>query len=468
MSAQYDRGSEVQTGILCDSPSENDPFHTSSSSQKDPSAMPNTFPGGSSDGFSSGGLDNSCGAEHEASSIDNIDTRPKSPPALFSPSSEENYDIEFSSTPDMSAQYDSDSDTQTVILCDSPSGKDISMLHISSSIQEEPSTISNTSADNSHDDFSDDSSIGSSDWYSSAVSDSSASAKSESSSIESFDKSSQHDAESEEEEEEDRPTGSQVLAAYASPLRDGQRVRTSCDSIHDPGQWQVDSDGFINEQNRAGGPYLCSLPVTIFNLDGKSPLWTVFETISLHKMILSVLEQYKVNATSIKIKKCQYKYWPLKVKEPAPTLIITATRDTFSDTWVQACRQIWQNLSENQLGHINVEITIPNPDFPFQFWPLESEHPYSLIYLQVHARIIKELQLKHWLDFNTLRIATTSDVKDSEAFSLLGVHFQSEQDWRGLREQIISILEECKLPMVGVMIQKGKRWGGGAEDYSLE
>ncbi|KAF9248501.1 hypothetical protein DTO027I6_8632 [Penicillium roqueforti] len=193
MSAQYDRGSEVQTGILCDSASENDPFHTPSSSQKDPSAMLNTFPGDSSDG------------------------------------------------------------------------------------------------------------------YSSAVSNSSSGAKSESSSIESFDKSSQHDAES-EEEEEDRPTGSQVLAAYASPLRDGQRLRTSCDSIHDPGQWQVDSDGFINEQIRAGGPYLCSLPVTIFNLDGKSPLWTVFETISVHKMILSVLGQYKVNATSIKIKKCQYKY----------------------------------------------------------------------------------------------------------------------------------------------------------------
>ncbi|KAI1831051.1 hypothetical protein DTO013E5_6286 [Penicillium roqueforti] len=73
MSAQYDRGSEVQTGILCDSCSENDQFHTPSSSQKDPSAMLNTFPGGSSDGYSSAVSNSSSGAKSESSSIESFD-----------------------------------------------------------------------------------------------------------------------------------------------------------------------------------------------------------------------------------------------------------------------------------------------------------------------------------------------------------------------------------------------------------
>jgi hypothetical protein len=219
------------------------------------------------------------------------------------------------------------------------------MLHSSSTDQKEPSTISNTSSDDPHDDSSDSSSGDSS----LTVSGSSSSAKSESSSIDSFGTSSQQDSESEEEEQ---PRGSQNLAAYASPIRDGKRIRTSCDSVDDPGRCHVDPDGFINEKYRAGGPFLCSLPETILNLKGSSPLYTVLETISLHKMILSVLEEYRVNASSVTIKKCQYEFWP--IIEPLPTLIITATRDTFSDAWVQACRKIWRHLSENQLGHINV------------------------------------------------------------------------------------------------------------------
>lgn len=465
-STQYDSDSDsdVQTVILWDSPSEDEDdtstLQTSGSNQENTITASNTSSDDSSDGSSWGGSNSSSGTTSEASSINSLNARPESPLiAQFDLSTRENFESKTSSTPDMSAQYDSDSDIQTVILCDSPSENDPNTLHTSNTSQEETSITSNTfshdSSNDSSDDFSDDSSVVSS----SGASDTSSSANSESSSIDSFDTSSQHDSESEDEEP---PKGSQTLAAYASPLRDGQRIRTSCDSIHDPGRWHVDPDGFINEKYRAGGPFLCSLPEAILNLKGSSPLMTVLETISLHKMIVSVLEEYKVNASSIKIKRCQYELWP--ILQPLPTLIITATRDTFSEDWVQACREIWRNLSEHELGQINVEISDPALHDPFHFWPVESKHPYFSMHTDFMERITSELHPKDLHSVGAFRIGTTSNVKDSEVFMCLTVDFKSERDWRGPREQVVSILEEFKLPMVGVMILKGKMWGGSSGD----
>ncbi|OQD61039.1 hypothetical protein PENPOL_c019G05828 [Penicillium polonicum] len=439
MPAEYDSDSDsdIQTVILCDSPSESDSPQISSPTSSDDS----------SDGSSSRSSNSSSGAKSESSSIGSVDTSSKSPHiALFIPSSQENCEFQTSTTSETTTQYDSDSDVQTVILCDDTSENEANTLQNSSSSQKESNTISSTLSDDSPDDSSD----GSSSW----TSDSSCGTKSESSSIDSFDTLSRHDSDSEEEE---TPKGSQMLAAYASPLQDGQRVRTSCDSIHDPGRWQVDPDGFINERYRAGGPFLCSLPETILNLKASSPLMAVVENISLLKMIFSVLEEYQVNASSVKIKRCQYEFWP--ILQPLATLIITATRDTFSDDWVQACREIWRRLSEHELGHINVEISDPTLHNPFHFWPVDSKHPYFSKHKDVMEKVRTEVGAVDWVELAAYRIGTTSDVKDSEVFMHLIVDFKSERDWRGTREQMLSILEDSKLPMVGVMIQKGKRLG---------
>ncbi|KAF7525702.1 hypothetical protein PCG10_004693 [Penicillium crustosum] len=269
---QHYSDTDVQTVILCDNTSENQANtpQNSSSNQEEPNAISSTSSDDSRDdssddssiGSSSGSSNSSSGAKSESSSVEGVDTSPKSLHiALSNPSSKENCEFRTTTTSEKSTQYDSDSDSdvQTVILCDDTSENDTNTLQNSSSSQKEPNTISNTSSDNS----ADDSSVGSSPW----ASDSSCGAKSELSSIDSFDTSSRHDSESEEEEP---PKGSQMLAAYASPLRDGQRIRTSCDSIHDQGRWQVDPDGFINERYRAGGPFLCSLPETILDLKGSS------------------------------------------------------------------------------------------------------------------------------------------------------------------------------------------------------
>jgi hypothetical protein len=448
--------SDIQTVILCDSPSDKEPntLHTSISTEEGRSAVSSGLFDDSSDDSSSGSTGSSVSPSSDSSgafSMASCDTKPESPPiALFDQSTQASCEPKAITTSDKSDQYESDSDIQTIILCDNTSENDPDTLNVPTASHEEPSTISDTLSDNVADDSSESSS-----WRSNSP----VGSKSDSSSIDSFDTSSQHDSESEEDEEDLTPRGSQSVAAYASPIQDGRRVRTSCDSIYDLGRWHVDPDGFINEKYRAGGPYLCPLPVTILDLKGSSPLWTVLETFSLSRMINSVLEQYKINASSMKIKKCEPDHSLEILIEPVATLIITATRDTFSHAWVQACRQIWKNLSDNQLGHINVEISDPIIHDPFRVLPMGPQDRIHSIHSAVIQRIEYEVDLRDCLSYGAMRIGRPENTKDSEVVMFLTVDFNSERDWRGPRDQIVSILEDFKLPMVGVMIRKGRMWG---------
>ncbi|KAJ5169899.1 uncharacterized protein N7500_002682 [Penicillium coprophilum] len=445
--AHHDSDNDPKSVILCDNPFDHNTLHTSKSKREGPSTPVRTHFDDTSGDYYSGGSGGAFSVKSETSSIADLDKRSESRPiVLFNESAQDNHEVKNRASLDTLTQDDSGSAVQIVIPCDNTPESDPKTLDIASSSQKEPSTSSDAPSCESADDFS----VKSSADYSSIP----YGAKYQTSSIDSFDNSSQHDSASEDDE---IPQGSQRVAAYASPLQNGRRIRTSCDSIYDLGRWQVDPDGFINEKHRAGGPYLCSLPVTILDLEAGSPLWTVCETVSFIKTILSILEQYGINASSVKIKRCENKHDP--EIQPVATLIINATRDTFSNAWVQACRRIWKHLFENNLGHINVEISDPIIHYPFRVLPMGLQDRVRSIHGALIQRIEHDVDLTDCLHYGAMRIGNTKDTKDSEVVMLLKVDFESQRDWRGPRDQIVSILDEFKLPIVGVLIVKGRMWG---------
>ncbi|KAJ5779793.1 hypothetical protein N7457_007513 [Penicillium paradoxum] len=346
-----------------------------------------------------------------------------------------------------SSQCDCDPEPATVVSCDMSSIDDSNTLDDVDSTDKRPKVKSSTGSVDLSDGFS----PMAAKVFSDGVPDSC--------SLGTCVSSVENDSESDPEEER-HPMGSQNEAAYASPIRDGQRVRTSCDSIDDTGRWHVDPDGFINEKNRAGGPYLCSLPVKMLGLNGVDPLWTMFQNFKLNGMIISTLTHYKINAISMKIKKCQYDFDP--EVQRMPNLLITATRDKFSDDWVNACREVWKHLSDNELGHVNVEIADPAVHSlrPFRVWTIGLCEPLYSVYHDVTSRISTEVDLTGFLSMSGLRVGHSPKRKDSEPFILINVKYQSNKDWRGVREQIVSILDDFNVPMVGVLILKGRMWGG--------
>ncbi|KAJ5427641.1 hypothetical protein N7491_008083 [Penicillium cf. griseofulvum] len=251
--------------------------------------------------------------------------------------------------------------------------------------------------------------------------------------------------------------GSQNICAYASPAQGGRRIRTSCDSNDDIGRWHVDRDGFINEARRAGGPYLFPLPVIKLELKANDPLNMILEDLAFLQSMISIFAEHKINAISMKLRKCEYEF--MNELDYLPTLIFSATRDTFDDSWVQACRKIWRLLSDRGFGQVNVEISDYEAT-PWSVWPIRKTDPIWPVYMDILQRIQAEVDVTYMIGLRINRMGKADSRERSPLTVSMDVRYDTHRDWRATRDHIVKLLDDMDLPMVGVIITKGKNWRG--------
>ncbi|OQE83427.1 hypothetical protein PENNAL_c0032G05952 [Penicillium nalgiovense] len=258
-----------------------------------------------------------------------------------------------------------------------------------------------------------------------------------------------------DDDDDDEPTrskGSHNICAYASPVQDGRRIRTSCDSNDDIGIWHVEPDGFINEAKRVGGPYLCCFPVKMQKLKHDDPLVDILEDYVLLQKIISTLTEHDIHPISMKLRECQSKIDFFNLR---PTFIVSATRDTFDDSWILACRQIWRHFSDADLGQVNVEISDPEI-YARSLWPVQTSDPVWPVHDELQRRMIAEINLTDTCAIMTVHVGTTQKREKMPLAVLMVVRYQSNRDWRNTRDLIVNILDDLNLPMVGVVITKGQ------------
>ena len=260
-----------------------------------------------------------------------------------------------------------------------------------------------------------------------------------------------------EEHELRIPQGSQSICAYASPVQNGCRIRTSCDRNDDTGRWHVEPDGFINEARRAGGPYLFPLPVQELRLSLDDPLHDIVENFRLVKQIASILAEHGIDPFSMRIRKCEYELF--NRFDYLPTFLISATRDTFDDSWLQACRQVWSHLSNLGLGHVNVEISELEIKPTYVGIMKRTDRVYP-VYIDLLQRIQAELDVTGMIGLGVHREGTADSRENLPLTVGMKVNYDSSRDWRDTRDGIVKILDDMNLPMVGVTIMKGKNWRG--------
>lgn len=260
------------------------------------------------------------------------------------------------------------------------------------------------------------------------------------------------DDDDDDDDEPTHPKGSHNICAYASSVQDGRRIRTSCDRNDDTGNWHVEPDGFINEAKRAGGPYLCCFPVTMQRLKDNDPLVDILENCVFMRKIISTLTEHDIDPTSMKIRECQSKIDFFNLR---PTFIISATRDTFDDSWILACRQIWRHFSDAGLGQVNVEISDPEI-YTRSLWPIQRSDPVGSVHDELQRRMVAEINLTDICAIMTVHVGTTQKREKMPVAVLMLVRYQSNRDWRNTRDLIVNILDDLNLPMVGVLITKGQ------------
>lgn len=256
--------------------------------------------------------------------------------------------------------------------------------------------------------------------------------------------------------------GSQSMAAYASPVQNGHRVRTSCDSHKDPGKWCVDSDGFIDEVSRAGGPRLTPYPYEEANTIDRHHIFPVLASWDFILFVTSVMKKYNIEPSSMGL----YRHlWCHDLRMSTNVcLMFEAIRDSGDDGWLEATREIWKYLQD---------YTEPRP------WQIVSVEIYDPIIRMYPRRIWYRKFLNLPLDdlsSELLGAIDTSEVIKTRwchvqvhpgqnsvpAFCVL-VHYRSCRDWRLPREQMVAVLDKHNLSNIAIFITKRKDWGESDE-----
>ncbi|KAJ9295969.1 hypothetical protein DTO271G3_5544 [Paecilomyces variotii] len=266
-----------------------------------------------------------------------------------------------------------------------------------------------------------------------------------------------------------RKRGSEVLLAYAgpsislpssesdtssiSPLWDGRR-RKSRDSSEDSDSVDL-PDGLINEDLRAGGPYLCAIPTRSVSLRG-TPTFNQIEHRMQHLVqnISQIVHSYGITIEEFDICGRISRIDPEPVVIPI-TFIVTPTRPIDSK-WVEACRQVLDFFRKEGLPQFSVEIACRRAfESPFYFPVKRTDEIYPVRY-QVLDCIFKDVELTGINAIECFRVGYNVDQDESQPTIVVSVNRRLSRNWKYIRERIVNIINSMNLWSVGVSIGPGE------------
>lgn len=249
------------------------------------------------------------------------------------------------------------------------------------------------------------------------------------------------------------------------PSLDGRvrRTRGSSDDYADP-----ESDGFVSRDSRVGGPYLCPYPATYARTPSPHPCYDFL----MHPPdqgpsidVPAILKAYNIPWRSWWVCSLQSIYSPLP--SPVPTLMVNATQETPSNTWLQAARKIYNGLVKCGFTDVSVEISTPKAMLPRECSPvLPSDEIFSK-WQMIYERILSTCDIREWIALECFRYGRESDRMKNPPTVIISVQRGSKVNWLPTREQVAKILNEFRLSTVGVSVVEDKIIRSSGDDGLL-
>ncbi|PLB45993.1 hypothetical protein P170DRAFT_512592 [Aspergillus steynii IBT 23096] len=279
--------------------------------------------------------------------------------------------------------------------------------------------------------------------------------------------------------------------AYTSPLYtppDGspptRSKRTNRSSRDSPPV--LEPDGFIEEDLRAGGPFLTDLPVEFIPMSNYHPfmLSRGLYGAELHHCIANICRRGMGSVGVLEIEYYERRSVYDESGQMRFTCVINTQKERGDEKWIDVAREVYAVLrgregskeDEREEGREPTDISVEIIDRQRlgQRLQLESCTPQDAIYSQWN-QVRSQIESLPTRGINTIScycIGTESDPSNCVPTIVLGVNHAENRDWTAVREDIVEILTQHGLDTVGVLIRKDSvglpdRWfdGPGLEKF---
>ncbi|KAI9373268.1 hypothetical protein BJX61DRAFT_552323 [Aspergillus egyptiacus] len=216
-------------------------------------------------------------------------------------------------------------------------------------------------------------------------------------------------------------------------------------------------DGFVEYDLRAGGPHLCEPPWETFpNIPRSHQYYATLQGPGSYQLIMRLGDICRDDDLLFhELFFCTRKSLFEPAITPVLTLLIIAKGDNLSGKkWISTARKLRDHLGQRNLRNITVEIM--HPQFgknPWVFLCFERDDIFP-VWQSVVNRIVDTVGLSGIFSIGCLRVGASERRDHCTPTVLLGVDPRHQREWKGVRDEVIAILDSFGLDSVAVLIQK--------------
>lgn len=239
-----------------------------------------------------------------------------------------------------------------------------------------------------------------------------------------------------------------------------ERTKTSYRSVDD--SHPIHEDGFTLEAFRAGGPYLCTMPAHCgLSICPSRQEFFRGEQFRYTEDIKKILSRAGIPHFKTMGFLSRYSEFG-SAQEPTMLTYLIDTREPFTNSWIDVCREIYEYFCQNGVPECAVEMVGKHAFVKDHFFPVRPEDPIYSRWYSILGDIFQRCILDHVNSIGCYRIGTTANWEDNPPTIFVTVNAHTDRDWRTFRENIVLILEDHDLPMVAVKIQADRILRGNA------
>lgn len=183
----------------------------------------------------------------------------------------------------------------------------------------------------------------------------------------------------------------------------------------------IDADGFVWSSQRAGGPYLCSLPAYQQRATEANYIHSLRHE-HVGDNVGRILERSRINYAEIQITGRVSRVDPEPT--PVPTVLVLVEGCSSSHIWRRAAREIHHYISTVCNGFsveiIDMEIEIPPKCFPIR--------PTDSIFAKwdsIRSRILREFNYFGWTALECWRFGRSSDATQNPPTIIVSIRKES-------------------------------------------
>ncbi|PYI02814.1 hypothetical protein BO78DRAFT_422245 [Aspergillus sclerotiicarbonarius CBS 121057] len=223
--------------------------------------------------------------------------------------------------------------------------------------------------------------------------------------------------------------------------------------IYDTNPLEIDTDGFLQSTQRAGGPYLCSLPTDSIYPSPDSTLKGEEDAIKNH--VIQILTEEGIDNPHIDLFDRASKVTPEET--PVPTVLITVQQSDSSKTWRNAAKRIFNECLARYNPQASVEIissALSNSPLPF---PIEPTDGIFHVWPQVRDTILNELDITEWTGLECWRYGHHRHQEHSDLNPptiIISIKLDSVRQFDADMQKIVQILIQNEVTDCAVLFMK--------------